>query len=151
MIWSNLAAMTLISTFTIPCPPTRSRPRARYHGLAKEYPLILIAGTKLEMYTHSEMRNIPGLQRRFPENLLEINPETAATFGIAEGDLVRISSPRGSIRCKALLTDRIDLRVVHLCHGFKESSCNVLTDHKAFDPITGSTGLKSLLCRLEKI
>jgi len=40
---------------------------------------------------------------------------------------------------------------VHLYHGFKESNCNVLTDHKAFDPITGSTGLKSLLCKVEKI
>jgi len=118
--------------------------------LAKEYPLILIAGTKLEMYTHSEMRNIPGLQRLFPENLLEINPETAARINIAEGDMARISSPRGSIRCKALLTDRINPRVVHLYHGFKESNCNVLTDHKAFDPLTGSTGLKSLLCRVEK-
>jgi anaerobic selenocysteine-containing dehydrogenase len=119
--------------------------------LAKEYPLILIAGTKLEMYTHSEMRNIPGLRRLFPENLLEINPETAAKKKIVEDDIARISSPRGSIRCKAHLTDRIDPRVVHVCHGFKESNCNVLTDHKAFDPITGSTGLKSLLCKVEKI
>jgi len=119
--------------------------------LAKEYPLILIAGTKLEMYTHSEMRNIPGLRRLFPNNLLEVNPETATKLGITDGDLVKISSPRGRIKCASYITDRIDPRVVHLYHGFKESNCNVLTDHKAFDPITGSTGLKSLLCKVEKI
>lgn len=119
--------------------------------IAGKYPLILIAGSKLEMYTHSEMRNIPGLRSLFPENLLEINPRTAAKLGITESELVRISSPRGSVTCKAHITDRIDPRVVHLCHGFKECNCNVLTDHKAFDPITGSTGLKSLLCRVEKI
>ena len=119
--------------------------------LAKEYPLILIAGTKLEMYTHSEMRNIPGLRRLFPNNLLEVNPETATQLGITDGDLVKISSPRGRIKCASYITDRIDPRVVHLYHGFKESNCNVLTDHKAFDPITGSTGLKSLLCKVEKI
>lgn len=135
-----------LPTYQEPAESPVSRP-----DLAKEYPLILIAGTKLEMYTHSEMRNIPGLRRRFPENLLEINPETAAKKNIAEGDFARISSPRGSITCKAYVTNRIDPRVVHLCHGFKESNCNVLTDHKAFDTITGSTGLKSLLCRLEKI
>jgi anaerobic selenocysteine-containing dehydrogenase len=120
-------------------------------AVAREYPLILIAGTKLEMYTHSEMRNIPGLRKLFPENRLEINPLTAAAIGVAESEPVKISSPRGSITCKAHLTDRIDRRVVQLYHGFKECNCNVLTDHKPCDPITGSTGLKSLLCRVEKM
>jgi len=119
--------------------------------IAKKYPLILIAGTKLEMYTHSEMRNIPGLRRLFPENLLEINPRTASAIGVSESELVKISSPRGSVTCRAHITDRIDQRVVHLCYGFAECNCNILTDHKTFDPVTGSTGLKSLLCRVEKI
>jgi hypothetical protein len=38
--------------------------------------LLLITVAKLEMYTHSMMRNIPQLYEQFPENLLEINPET---------------------------------------------------------------------------
>jgi len=118
--------------------------------LAKEYPLILIAGSKLEMYTHSMMRNIPGLRSQFPENLLEINPETAAKLNIEDSDVVTVASPRGAINCVAYVTDRIDPRVVHLYHGFKESNCNALTDHEACDPITGSTGLKSLLCKVEK-
>jgi anaerobic selenocysteine-containing dehydrogenase len=118
--------------------------------LAKEYPFILIAGTKLEAYTHSMMRNIPGLRKHAPENLVEIHPEAASKFEINDGEFVKISSPRGSIQCKASVTNRIDPRVVHLYHGFKESNCNVLTDHKAFDPITGSVGMKSLLCKVEK-
>lgn len=97
------------------------------------------------------MRNIPGLHKQCPKNLLEINPEIAKKLDIKNGDLVKVESPRGSITCPASVTDRIDARVVHLYHGFKESNCNVLTDHKAFDPITGSTGLKSLLCRVTKI
>ena len=119
--------------------------------LSKEYPLILIAGSKLEMYTHSEMRNIPRLRELFPENLLEINPGTAAKLGIEDSDIVSVESPRGRIECSAKVTDRIDPRVVHLYHGFKESNCNVLTDHKVCDPVTGSTGLKSLLCKVEKV
>jgi len=119
--------------------------------LAKHYPLILIAGSKLEMYTHSMMRNIPGLRKQCPKNLLEINPEIAQKLNLRNGELARVESPRGSITCPTSVTDRIDARVVHLYHGFKESNCNVLTDHKAFDPITGSTGLKSLLCRVNKL
>jgi len=52
--------------------------------LAKEYPLILIAGTKLEAYTHSMMRNIPGLRKYAPENLVEIHPDTASKLEIQE-------------------------------------------------------------------
>ncbi|MEA2074567.1 MAG: molybdopterin-dependent oxidoreductase [Euryarchaeota archaeon] len=119
--------------------------------LAKEYPLILITGVKLEMYTHSMMRNIPELYEQFPENLLEINPETAAKLSIEDGNVVRVESPRGRIECSAFVTDRIDPRVVCLYHGFADSNCNVLTDNNAVDPITGSTGLKSSLCKVEKI
>ncbi|MBW1716240.1 MAG: hypothetical protein JRJ77_10525 [Deltaproteobacteria bacterium] len=97
------------------------------------------------------MRNIPKLREQFPMNLLEINPETAARLGIKDSTVARVESPRGSITCMAKTTDRIDPRVVHLYHGFKESNCNILTDHKACDPITGSVGMKSLLCRVENI
>jgi len=120
-------------------------------ALAKEYPFVLIAGTKLAAYTHSMMRNIPGLCKYAPENRAELHPEAASKLSIDDGDMVRISSPRGSIPCKAKVTQSIDPRVVHLYHGFKESNCNVLTDHKAFDPITGSVGMKSLLCNIVKI
>nr|QNO54884.1 formate dehydrogenase subunit alpha [Methanosarcinales archaeon ANME-1 ERB7] len=119
--------------------------------IAREYPLILITGVKLEMYTHSMMRNIPGLYEQFPENLLEINPDTAAKLGIEDSDIVSVESPRGRIKCSAKVTDRIDPRVVSLYHGFSESNCNVLTDNKISDQITGSTGLKSLLCKVENI
>lgn len=96
------------------------------------------------------MRTMTGLREVFPDNLLEINPETAAKLDIKDGSFVRVTSPRGAIKCAASLTDRIDPRVVHLYHGFKEGNCNVLTDHKACDPVTRSTGLKSLLRKGEK-
>lgn len=89
--------------------------------LAKEYPFILIAGTKLEAYTHSMMRNIPGLRKHAPENLVEIHPESASRLEVHDGKVVKVSSPRGCIRCRARVTDSIDPRVVHLYHGFKES------------------------------
>lgn len=118
--------------------------------LAQKYPFILIAGSKLEPYTHAMMRNIPELHQHAPENLLEINPQTAEHLNIVDGDQVKVSSLRGKIQTKVCITNRIDPRVVHLFFGFEESNCNLLTDHHAFDPVTGSTGLKSLLCNVEK-
>ena len=89
-------------------------------------------------------------RQHHPDNFLEIHPQAAEGLGIKQGDWVKVSSPRGSIRTKAEVTLRIDPRVVHVFHGFNESNCKILTDHKSFDPLTGSTGLKSLMCRVEK-
>ena len=119
--------------------------------LAQEYPFILIAGTKLKPYTHSMMRNIPSLRAEEPEDKLEINPKTASLLGIQDGDQVAIESPRGRIECKAKVTDIIDPRVVHLHFGFAESNANVLTDNAAFDPVSGSTAMKSSLCKVSKL
>ena len=135
-----------LPVYTEPAESPVSKPE-----LAKEYPLILIAGTKLEAYTHSMMRNIPGLNRFAPENLVEINPETATGLGVKDGDIVKVSSLRGSIQCKARTTETIDPRVVHLYHGFEESNCNNLTDHEPCDPITGSVGMNSLLCKVTSL
>jgi anaerobic selenocysteine-containing dehydrogenase len=118
--------------------------------LARDYPLILIAGSKLEPYTHSMMRNIPSLRREAPADVVEIHPTTAGVLAIRDGEQVRVESPRGQVSAQARLTDSIDPRVVHLSFGFRESNANRLTDHAAFDPVTGSTGLKSLLCRVAR-
>jgi anaerobic selenocysteine-containing dehydrogenase len=119
--------------------------------VAKSFPFILIAGSKLEPYTHAMMRNIPALRRHAPKNLLEVNPRTAKSLGLVTGGRAKVSSLRGSIETEVSVTDRIDPRVVHLYFGFEESNCNLLTDHHDFDPVTGSTGLKSSLCKVERV
>jgi anaerobic selenocysteine-containing dehydrogenase len=119
--------------------------------LAHDYPFVLISGSKLGMYTQSMMRNIPGLRGERPANLAEIHPDAARRLGISDQEDVRIVSPRGAIVSRAQVTDRIRPDVIHVSHGFEESNANVLTDNAPCDPITGSTGLKSALCRVEKI
>ena len=64
-------------------------------------------------YEHAslgEQANLPALQE-LPDPMtavmwgswIEINPKTAASLGIADGDLVAISSPHGTIRAPAVL------------------------------------------------
>ena len=129
-----------------PAESPMSRP-----DLAKQYPLVLIAGSKVEPYTHSMMRNIPSLRHEAPEDLLEIHPKTAAEYDIEDGNSVSVKSSRGRITCRATVSKKIAPGVVHLFFGYEDSNANVLTDHAAFDLITGSTGLKSLLCQVEKV
>jgi anaerobic selenocysteine-containing dehydrogenase len=121
--------------------------------LANKYPLILITGVRTIAYLHSEFRNLPTLRRLMPEPLIEINPETAASLSIGEGDLVTVESPRGSIKIKSKLTQDINPRVVSVPHGWadeSEANVNYLTDDEARDPISAYPNLKSLLCRVTK-
>jgi hypothetical protein len=61
--------------------------------LARDYPLILMTGTKGLYYFHSELHQIDSLCKRHPDPLVEINPETAARLGISDGDGYRSNRP----------------------------------------------------------
>lgn len=119
-------------------------------ALAQEYPLTLTTGARVPMFLHSQHRTIESLRKLWPEPYLEIHPETARACGIGDGELVVVESPRGSVRIKAQFTAGIRPHVVHLPHGWVEADCNLLTDHKQRDPISGFPGLKSSLCRIKK-
>ena len=63
-------------------------------------------------------RWLPWLAELQPELFVEISPELAKEKGIANLDVVRISTPRGAVRAKALVTRRlrpltIGGRVIH--------------------------------------
>jgi len=118
--------------------------------LAEKYPLMFVGGPKTIAYVHSQYRNLSSLRRLVPEPLLEINPQTAGSLGIANGDLVTVESLRGSIKVKARLTGDIHPRVVAMQHGWSEANANCLTDDEARDPVSGYPGFRSVLCRVSK-
>ena len=57
-------------------------------------------------------RWLPWLSELMPELFCEISPELAAEVGVANTQFVRITSPRGSVRAKALVTRRMRPLVV---------------------------------------
>ncbi|MCK5185807.1 MAG: hypothetical protein KAR43_01660, partial [Deltaproteobacteria bacterium] len=93
----------------------------------------------------------------------EIHPEKAKEKGIADGDWVKISSPRGSVKLKALVTDRVPENVVSADHGWwfpekkddlgwDQSNIDILTDNDldSCDQDVGATNLRVLLCDISK-
>ncbi|MCX8043894.1 MAG: molybdopterin-dependent oxidoreductase [Desulfobacterota bacterium] len=121
--------------------------------IAATYPLVLTTGGRQEMFVHSQHRTIKKLRQLNPEPYAEIHPDTAQQYGIGdkESERIRISSLRGSITMKLKITDNILPGVVHLPHGWDKADCNLLTDHEKRDPISGFPGLRSSLCRVEKL
>ena len=131
--------------------------------LAKEFPYVLTTGSRRLEYFHSEHRQIKSLRRRRPDPQVEIHRKVAKVHGIKQGDWVIISSPRGSIKMRALITEDINPRVINVEHGwwFPEmpapefgvfkSNANVLTnDSPPYDNGFGSYQLRGLLCKVEK-
>ncbi len=77
------------------------------------YPHVLSTYRLTEHHTAGAMtRWLPWLAELQPELFCEISPEHAEELGVKSTDWVRISTPRGSIRAKALVTGRI--RPYHL-------------------------------------
>lgn len=135
--------------------------------LTEEFPLMLITGGRFRPLFHSEFRQIDSLRRLHPDPIVQVNPKTAESLGIGEGDWIWIESPRGKIRMKCKLYPGIDPQVVHCQHGwwFPElpgeepslhgvwnSNVNVLTDDDPdhCNPISGGWPLKTALCRIYK-
>ncbi|MBA7562105.1 Acetylene hydratase [subsurface metagenome] len=117
---------------------------------AADYPLILTTGARQLHYTHTQLRNVPKVRKLFPEPLAEIHPETASKYGIADGDMIAISTKRGSINMKARVTEDMLPQVVSIPHGWPEANCNILTFARPADPVTGIPNYKAMLCRIEK-
>lgn len=134
--------------------------------LLKDYPLNLITGGRHIAYYHSGYRQIPWCRELEPMPLLEIHPETAGVLGIKEGDWVWIETPGSKERVKmpATLTRAIRPDVVHAPshwwfpevktpdHGCWQSSINlVLSNDGPYDPVSGASTLRGILCRICKV
>ena len=111
----------------------------------------MTTGARTVVYTNSQYRQIRRLRKALPEALIEINPADAEPRGIKSGDMVKISSPRGSIKVKATVGDVVIPGVVHVMHHWPgEANVNLLTSGQSFDPISGFAPFKSQLCQVAK-
>ena len=115
-----------------------------------EYPMWLTTGRVFAHYHTATMtRNCPRLDAEIREGFLELNPEDANTFGISEGDEVKVASRRGEVKVRTTVTDRVNPGVLFLPFHFLESNANLLTN-PAFDPIAKIPEFKVCAVKLEK-
>jgi formate dehydrogenase alpha subunit len=115
----------------------------------KEYPLYLTTGRVLYHYhTGTMTRRSRGTNERYPESLVEIHPQDAVKFGIADGSRVKVSSRRGTLEVKANVTDRTPEGTIFMNFHFKESPVNMLTN-PVLDPVCKIPELKVCACKIE--
>jgi anaerobic selenocysteine-containing dehydrogenase len=126
--------------------PVRGEP-----SFLEKYPLILSVGNRNLYYTHSQHHEVEALRKLSPDPLAEIGPETAAAYGIADGDPVVVETNRGRVKMKARVDERVAEGIVLAPHGWGgEANANRLTDVACREPIMGYPDQKSLQCRIQK-
>jgi anaerobic selenocysteine-containing dehydrogenase len=135
----------------LPKPVEPSKSPVSSPEMFKKYPVILTTGSRIPEYTHTQLRGISSVHKTAPEPLAEIHPDTAALYGISDGDMMNIETQKGKIRMKAKTTDKLLRGVLSVPHGWdKDANCNLLTELEPRDPVTGYTEMKALLCRISK-
>jgi anaerobic selenocysteine-containing dehydrogenase len=134
--------------------------------LKREYPLVLITGSRFTPMYHSEQRQIAAARAQAPEPQVSLHPDTAAALGLEEGAWAWVVTPQGRIRLRAHLTAVVDPRMADAQHGwwFPErpaaepelfgvfaSNANMLCPDSAkfCSPEIGSWPHTALLCRVE--
>jgi anaerobic selenocysteine-containing dehydrogenase len=117
---------------------------------ALSFPLILNTGSRLPMFIHSEMHNVPWCQELRKDPLLDMNPADASDRGLGQDDWVWLETPRAKIRVKVNLTETVLPGVVHIFHSIPEADVNLLIEPDYLDPISGFPGFKSLRCQVRK-
>ena len=105
------------------------------------------------------LRAIPGLQKKYPSPVIEMNTGDADQRGISAGDLVIVRTARGSVPMRASVTDAIMAGFAYAAVGgggplgteeWRRANVNCLTDLEQFDPISGFPVYKTLLCQIGK-
>jgi formate dehydrogenase major subunit len=116
----------------------------------ESYPFVLNTGRLLEhWHTGTMTRRSYALDAISPGPFVEIHPEDLARLGIAEGDLVAVSSRRGRIELPARRSTKVSPGSVFVAFHFREAAANVLTID-AVDPFGKIPSFKFCAVKLEK-
>mgnify|MGYP006282260191 FL=1 len=114
------------------------------------YPYLLTTGRFLyHFHTGTLSRQTEGLETLSPPAPFEISPEDAEREGIEEGDIVEVSSRRGTVHARAVVTERSPEGTVFMPFHFREAPANVLTN-PALDPVAKIPELKVCAVSLKK-
>jgi len=117
---------------------------------SKRFPLILNTGRILYHWHGGTMtRRVANLMSRFPELPVAINPEDGRKYSLGDGQLVRVTSRRGQLTGKALLTDGMRTGEIFIPFvKLEESAANFLTN-SVYDPKSKIPEYKVCAVRLE--
>ena len=148
--------------------PTLKYPRVPSHqpiGKVADYPYVLMTSTVAEHWcAGSTTRNIAWLNELVPEPMVELPESLGKKLSVKSGDWVKVSSARGELTVKAVVTPRMkpiqsnghEVTVVWMPYnwGFQGLSTGPSVNHltiDATDPGAGTQETKACLVNVVKV
>jgi len=118
--------------------------------LDDDFPIRLTTGRRLDSYN----TGVQSSGYRSPlraDAVLDMTPEQAADLGVAEGNVVTVTSRRGSLDVPVRLTEGLRMGLVFMAiHAPDEVDVNQLTID-AWDPKSGTAEFKATAVRIENL
>lgn len=116
-----------------------------------EYPLVLNTGRRLYHYHTGSMTQRTGaLELAYGIEHLEIHCEDAERLGICDGEMVKVTSRRGTVNVTAKVSDKVTPGMVFTSFHYPEVAINKLTN-SASCPIAKIPELKVCAVKVEKL
>jgi predicted molibdopterin-dependent oxidoreductase YjgC len=119
-------------------------------AVSDEYPLRLTTGRRLDSYnTGVQSGRLDSPLRR--REAIDISPVDAAAIGVADGEVVRVSSRRGTVKAPVRIDDDMHPGLAFMTFHFAEEvDVNLLTI-EANDPRSGTAEFKAAAVRIDKL
>ncbi|MCL1917683.1 MAG: molybdopterin-dependent oxidoreductase [Peptococcaceae bacterium] len=124
-----------------------------------EYPFFLSTGRVLEhWHTYTMTGKVPSLVKAYPDCELEINEKDAENLGVKTGDLVKITSRRGDVTVKAIVSGTKGIKgeprekmVWIAFHDDRVDKMINLVTNDAIDNMSSQPEYKICAVKLEKV
>ena len=127
--------------------PARVTPPAEVPD--ENFPMVLTTGRQLEhWHTGSMTRRATVLDAVEPEANCSMHPRTLRKLGVEAGDMVRLTTRRGTVEVKARADRAVSEDMVFMPFAFVEAAANVLTN-PALDPFGKIPEFKYCAVRVE--
>jgi assimilatory nitrate reductase catalytic subunit len=104
----------------------------------QDFPLFLTTGRVMAQYqSGTQTRRVASLNEAEPEAFCEINVDMGRTLGVAHGDMVRVTSRRGTATARARLVRTIRLDTVFMPFHWGGEGCTNQLTSTFRDPVSG--------------
>jgi len=133
-----------------PAPFTPVEQEPPVDELSPEFPIRLTTGRRLDSFNTGVQSGKYTTPLRRPETL-DLSPEDARRLGLAEGEVAKVSSRRGSLEVPVQIDEVLRAGLAFMTLHFPEQvQTNILT-LDAWDPKSGTAEFKATAIRVDKL
>ena len=116
-----------------------------------DFPFDLVTGSRKPFYFHSRTYRLPWISNLEKHTSLSICGDDARRLGLKNGQMARLSTPKGSMNYHVMIDNGLKSGVVYVYHDDEKQNINRIIDKNYIDPISGFPGYRCYICRIDPL